>query len=114
LPPLPALVQKRRRRASLYVALRRLAGRRLPSDAAQRRHLLLSANGVQPGGKAALLYEANPIAFVCEQAGGVASDGSRRIMDIQPDSVHQRTPLAVGSPYEMGMYLDYAKKDKGR
>jgi fructose-1,6-bisphosphatase I len=67
-----------------------------------------------PSGKLRLMYEANPIAFVCEQAGGTASDGSRRIMEIQPDSVHQRTPLAVGSPYEMGMYLDYAKKDMGR
>jgi fructose-1,6-bisphosphatase I len=65
-----------------------------------------------PKGKLRLLYEANPMAFVCEQAGGIASDGYRRIMDILPESVHQRTPLAVGSPYEMGLYLDYAKKEK--
>ena len=66
-----------------------------------------------PEGKLRLLYEANPIAFVCEQAGGIASDGRRRIMEIEPDSVHQRTPLAVGSPYEMGVYLEYAGKEKG-
>jgi fructose-1,6-bisphosphatase I len=66
-----------------------------------------------PTGKLRLLYEANPIAFVAEQAGGVASDGHRRIMEIAPASVHQRTPLAVGSPYEMGVFHDYARKENG-
>ncbi len=54
-----------------------------------------------PGGKLRLLYEANPIAFLVEQAGGTAIDGSRRILDIQPESIHQRTPLVIGSPVEM-------------
>ncbi len=67
-----------------------------------------------PSGKLRLLYEANPIAFVCEQAGGVASDGHQRIMEIAPESVHQRTPLAVGSPYELGIYCDFASKEKNR
>jgi fructose-1,6-bisphosphatase I len=66
-----------------------------------------------PSGKLRLLYEANPIAFLCEQAGGVASDGHRRIMEIVPESVHQRTPLAVGSTYEMNILHDYAKKHPG-
>jgi fructose-1,6-bisphosphatase I len=48
-------------------------------------------------GKLRLLYEANPLAFIVEQAGGRASDGHRRILDIQPDSLHQRTPLIIGS-----------------
>jgi fructose-1,6-bisphosphatase I len=48
-----------------------------------------------------LLYEANPVAFLAEQAGGSATDGQRRILDIQPDSIHQRTPLVVGSRVEM-------------
>ena len=52
-------------------------------------------------GKLRLLYEANPVAFLAEQAGGVAIDGQRRILDIQPDSIHQRTPLVVGSRVEM-------------
>jgi fructose-1,6-bisphosphatase I len=52
-------------------------------------------------GKLRLMYEANPIAFIAEQAGGLASDGQRRILDIPPDSLHQRTPLFVGSRYEM-------------
>jgi fructose-1,6-bisphosphatase I len=54
-----------------------------------------------PDGKLRLLYEANPIAFLAEQAGGMATSGRQRILDIQPDSVHQRTPLIVGSPVEM-------------
>ncbi len=52
-------------------------------------------------GKLRLLYEANPLAFIAEQAGGVALDGSRRILDIQPEDIHQRTPLVIGSRVEM-------------
>jgi fructose-1,6-bisphosphatase I len=55
-----------------------------------------------PDGKLRLLYEANPIAFIAEQAGGIATDGKRRILDIVPKSIHERTPLAVGSTHEMG------------
>ena len=44
-----------------------------------------------------LLYEGNPIAFLAEQAGGIASDGYNRILDIQPTELHQRIPLFVGS-----------------
>ncbi|HND51738.1 MAG TPA: class 1 fructose-bisphosphatase [Pirellulaceae bacterium] len=54
-----------------------------------------------PGGKLRLLYEANPIAFIAEQAGGQATDGRQRILDIVPESIHQRTPLIVGSEFEM-------------
>lgn len=49
-------------------------------------------------GKLRLLYEANPMSFVLEQAGGKASTGRERILNIQPESLHQRTPLIVGSP----------------
>jgi fructose-1,6-bisphosphatase I len=48
-------------------------------------------------GKLRLMYECNALAFVAEQAGGKASDGSQRIMDIEPRSLHQRTPFFVGS-----------------
>ncbi|MFI5371536.1 MAG: class 1 fructose-bisphosphatase [Candidatus Eisenbacteria bacterium] len=51
-----------------------------------------------PNGKLRLLYEAAPLAFVAEQAGGAASDGSRRVLDLAPTSLHQRTPLFIGSP----------------
>lgn len=50
-----------------------------------------------PKGKLRLLYECNPLAFIIEQAGGKASDGFRRILDVQPTSLHQRTPLFIGS-----------------
>ncbi len=50
-----------------------------------------------PNGKLRLLYECNPLAFIIEQAGGKASDGFRRILDIEPESLHQRTPLFIGS-----------------
>lgn len=49
-------------------------------------------------GKLRLLYECNPIAFICEQAGGVAIDGSSRILDVNPKSLHQRIPFYCGSP----------------
>ena len=52
-------------------------------------------------GKLRLLYEANPVAFLAEQAGGTAIDGTRRVLDIVPTSVHQRTPLIVGSRVEL-------------
>jgi fructose-1,6-bisphosphatase I len=48
-------------------------------------------------GKLRLMYEANPLAFICEQAGGRATDGIRRILDIKPEELHQRTPLYIGS-----------------
>lgn len=50
-----------------------------------------------PNGKLRLLYECNPMAFIAEQAGGKASDGYRRILDIQPDELHQRVPFFCGS-----------------
>jgi fructose-1,6-bisphosphatase I len=55
------------------------------------------ANTKSPNGKLRLLYECNPLAFIAEQAGGLAIDGQRRILDIQPTSLHQRTPYFVGS-----------------
>lgn len=48
-------------------------------------------------GKLRLLYECNPLAFIVEQAGGSASDGKRRILDLQPEQLHQRSPLYIGS-----------------
>ncbi|WP_333596286.1 class 1 fructose-bisphosphatase [Schleiferia thermophila] len=50
-----------------------------------------------PNGKLRLLYECNPLAFIAEQAGGLATDGYRRILDIQPNDLHQRVPYFVGS-----------------
>ncbi|GIV32713.1 MAG: fructose-1,6-bisphosphatase class 1 [Chitinophagales bacterium] len=50
-----------------------------------------------PSGKLRLLYECNPMAFIVEQAGGRATDGHRRILEIQPTELHQRTPIFIGS-----------------
>ena len=55
------------------------------------------ATGSSPQGKLRLLYENNPLAFLVEQAGGKASDGRKRIMEIQPTELHQRSPLFIGS-----------------
>ena len=62
---------------------------------------LYPATAKAPGGKLRLMYEANPIAFLAEQAGGEATDGRGRILDKIPTSLHERTPLIVGSPAEM-------------
>ena len=62
---------------------------------------LYPATESSPQGKLRLLYEANPVAFLAEQAGGMAFDGTGRVLDIQPDSIHQRCPLVVGSRVEM-------------
>jgi fructose-1,6-bisphosphatase I len=55
------------------------------------------AHARAPRGKLRLLYEANPLAFIVEQAGGAATDGRQRILDLQPQELHQRTPLYIGS-----------------
>jgi fructose-1,6-bisphosphatase I len=59
------------------------------------------ANRKTPRGKLRLLYEANPLAFIVEQAGGAASDGAQRILDMVPTELHQRTPLYIGSKTEV-------------
>lgn len=55
------------------------------------------ADSETPEGKLRLLYEASPLAFIAEQAGGSASDGTTPILDIEPRQLHQRTPLLIGS-----------------
>jgi fructose-1,6-bisphosphatase I len=52
-------------------------------------------------GKLRLLYEANPLAFIAEQAGGLASTGLARILDVEPTELHQRTPLIIGSKLDV-------------
>ncbi len=55
------------------------------------------ANRRSPRGKLRLLYEASPLAMIVEQAGGAATNGIKRILDLQPNELHERTPLYVGS-----------------
>jgi fructose-1,6-bisphosphatase I len=62
---------------------------------------LYPADSLSPQGKLRLLYEAAPLAFVVEQAGGAATDGTRDILDITPTELHQRTPLIIGSKQDV-------------
>jgi fructose-1,6-bisphosphatase I len=59
------------------------------------------------GGKLRLLYEANPMSFIVEQAGGVSSTGYQRIMEIKPDGIHQRVPVILGSKNEVERVIAY-------
>jgi len=57
----------------------------------------------KPKGKLRLLYEANPLAFIVQQAGGYASNGFKSVLDIKPTDLHQRTPLYIGSKEDVEM-----------
>jgi fructose-1,6-bisphosphatase I len=59
---------------------------------------LYPTTSASPSGKLRLIYECNPMAFIIEQAGGIASDGLNRILDIQPTALHQRVAIFIGSP----------------
>ncbi len=67
-------------------------------------------NKKNPNGKLRLLYEANPLAFICEQAGGSASDGNQRILDVTPHELHQRVPLYVGSKRDVDLAVQTIAK----
>ncbi len=58
-------------------------------------------------GKLRLLYEANPMGLLIEQAGGMAHTGVMPILDIQPDNLHQRVPVIMGSSEEVQRLIDY-------
>lgn len=60
-----------------------------------------------PQGKHRLMYEANPFAFLFEQAGGKAVSNGKRILDIKPKELHQRVPLVLGSPEDVESYLKF-------
>ncbi len=62
-----------------------------------------------PTGKLRLLYECNPLAFIVEQAGGKASTGLQRILEVEPTSLHQRTPVFLGSHSLVEKYEDFAR-----
>ena len=80
-------------------------------------HRILTRGGIfmypadarDPGkpGKLRLMYEANPMAMLVEQAGGAATDGAQRILDIQPEKLHQRVAVFLGSKNEVDRVTDY-------
>jgi fructose-1,6-bisphosphatase I len=63
-----------------------------------------------PNGKLRLLYEANPLALIAEQAGGMATNGQEPILGLQPCGIHQRTPLVIGGQCEVQAFLALAGK----
>ncbi|PSW00884.1 class 1 fructose-bisphosphatase [Photobacterium lipolyticum] len=71
---------------------------------------LYPSTAAHPNGKLRLLYECNPMAFLIEQAGGLASDGENRIMDIKPTELHQRVPFFVGSTKMVRQVEDFLKE----
>jgi len=64
-----------------------------------------------PNGKLRLLYECNPIAFLAEQSGGMATDGYQRIMEIKPTELHQRVPFFVGSKNMVMKAMEFMEKN---
>ena len=58
-------------------------------------------------GKLRLMYEANPMAWLVEQAGGLATDGRQRIMEVQPTQLHQRVSVVLGSKNEVERVTQY-------
>jgi fructose-1,6-bisphosphatase I len=85
-------------------------------------HRILMQGGVflypgtvkKPEGKLRLLYETAPLAFLLEQAGGRASDGTRNLLDIVPDRLHMRTPLVIGSPEDVKLVESFIADWKRR
>jgi fructose-1,6-bisphosphatase I len=61
-------------------------------------------------GKLRLMYEANPMSFIVEQAGGTSSTGRERIMEVQPNGLHQRVPVILGSRQEVERVVEYHKQ----
>ncbi|MEY1554364.1 class 1 fructose-bisphosphatase [Yoonia sp. R2331] len=68
------------------------------------------AGNIADGGKLRLMYEANPMALIVEQAGGSASTGTERILDVQPNSHHQRVPVILGSKEEVAVLERYHRE----
>ncbi len=64
----------------------------------------------KPDGKLRLLYECAPLALIAEEAGGAATSGKERILDIDPEEIHQRVPLIIGSQHEVALYRDLSQK----
>jgi fructose-1,6-bisphosphatase I len=75
---------------------------------------LYPADSKSPKGKLRLLYEASPMAFIAEQAEGSATDGVNRILDMVPETLHQRTPLVIGSREDVGFVADTLRRVAAR
>jgi fructose-1,6-bisphosphatase I len=72
---------------------------------------LYPADKKNTNGKLRIMYEANPLAFIIEQAGGRATNGKQRILDVEPQNLHERTPLFIGSEDDVREVEKYLKED---
>ena len=70
---------------------------------------LYPAAAGKSSGKLRVLYECHPLAFVAEHAGGGATTGTRKVLDVIPDSLHARVPFAIGSAEEIALYERFAR-----
>jgi len=70
------------------------------------------ADSRNPNGKLRLMYECNPMAFIIEQAGGRATDGKQRMLDIQPEKLHQRIPIYIGSEEDVKMVEKFMAEEE--
>jgi len=70
------------------------------------------ADSRNPNGKLRLMYECNPMAFIIEQAGGRASNGKQRMLDIQPEKLHQRIPIFIGSEDDVKMVEKFMAEEE--
>uniref|UniRef100_A0A8D2EIX6 Fructose-1,6-bisphosphatase 1 n=1 Tax=Theropithecus gelada TaxID=9565 RepID=A0A8D2EIX6_THEGE len=71
---------------------------------------LYPANKKSPSGKLRLLYECNPMAYVMEKAGGMATTGKEAVLDVVPTDIHQRAPVILGSPDDVLEFLEVSKR----
>ncbi|NXW38884.1 F16P1 bisphosphatase, partial [Phaetusa simplex] len=74
----------------------------------------LAEGALNPTVHLRLLYECNPMAFVIEKAGGIATTGHQAILDIVPEDIHQRVPVVLGSPDDVKEYIEIVKKHSAK
>ena len=70
------------------------------------------ADSRHPKGKLRLMYECNPMAFLLEAAGGRATDGKKRILEIKPREIHERTPIFIGSEEDVKQVEEFMAKEE--
>jgi fructose-1,6-bisphosphatase I len=66
----------------------------------------------KPEGKLRLMYESAPLAFLAEQAGGKATIGDQSVLDVQPNQIHMRTPLIIGSAEDVALVESFLQERK--
>jgi fructose-1,6-bisphosphatase I len=97
----------------VFSAVRRTPGRGPLSRLMEGGLYFYPADADHRNGKLRFLYECAPLAFVVEQAGGRASTGEQRILDLQGDSIHQRVPLVIGSTADLELYERFLRNGSG-